>query len=243
MFFRKKRTFFQKCVIFSLKTHYKCIQTPIWASGSKMTPFWGVYPSFWGSNPLGGGGFLGKPYYFWKRPPRRGGVPWPFFGVISLDFPITFEKVPPRTPFLGGTPIFGSKWPIFSGFYWKSWSILKKPSKNRPKTVFHCKYTQKPVFERHFHCKHTHFWKNWPILGGYPLWGVYTPQKNRQKRTLFKSSQSSYRAKSNQSSSNFMKPQSRALLTRILKEKIQFFRRLSLGKVAHTNFKGTPNFP
>ena len=188
----------------------------------------------------------GIPLILGVEPPRRGG---------SLDFPITFEKDPPG----GGVP-----WPLFGGsflgfpyYFWKSTSpnpiFWKKPSKNRFFTVntlknwflsvishyFHYKHTQK----RFFHCKHTHFWVFWPILGGTPLRGVYTPQKNRQKRTLFKSSQSSYRAKSNQSSSNFMKPQSRALLTRILKEKMPFFPRVSLGKVVHANFKGDTRFP
>ena len=194
-----------------------------------MTHFEGYTPRFGGRTPSERG-FLGKPYYFWKRPPPGGGVPWPLLEGSSLDFPITFEKVPPRTPFLGGTPHFWVKMTHFFGVLLK---IMINFGKNPPKTV------QK----RFFHCKHTHFWKNWPILGGTPLGGVYTPPKNRQKRTLFKSSQSSYRAKSNQSSSNFMKPQSRALLSRILKEKMPFFPRLSLGKVFHTNFKGTPNFP
>ena len=208
VFFRKKRTFCQKMRHFSLKTHYKCIQTPIQASGSKWPIFEGYTPHFGGRTPPEGG---------------------------SLENPITFEKDPPG----GGGPVTPF-WGSFLGFpyyFWKSTSpnpiFWKKPSKNRFFTVntlknwflsvishyFHYKHTQK----RFFHCKHTHFWVFWPILGGTPLWGVYTPQKNRQKRTLFKSSQSSYRAKSNQSSSNFMKPQSRALLTRILKGKSAIF--------------------
>ena len=212
---------------FSLKTHCKCIQTPIWASGSKWPHFEGYTPRFGGRTPSERG-FPGKPYYFWKRPPGGGGPMTPFGGVF-LGFPYYFWKSTSPNPIFGGYPHFWVKMTHFFGVLLKTMINFEK---NPPKTV------QK----RFFHCKHTHFWKNWPIFGGTPhLEGIY-PQKNRQKRTLFNSSQSSYRAKSNQSSSNFMKPQSRALLTRILKEKMPFFPRLSLGKVAHRDFWRRPEF-
>ena len=218
----------------------------------KMTSFWGVYPSFWGSNPLGEG-VPWKTLLLLKKTPPEGGPVTPFWGVIPWISLLLLKKYLPEPHFWGVPPFLGQNDPFFRGFIENHDQFWKKPSKNRFFTVntlknrflsvishyFHYKHTQK----RFFHCKHTHFWVFWPILGGTPLWGVYTPQKNRQKRTLFNSSQSSYRAKSNQSSSNFMKPQSRALLTRILKEKMPFFPRVSLGKVAHTNFKGDPSFP
>ncbi len=130
--------------------------------GVKMTPFWGVYPSFWGSNPLGEG-VPWKTLLLLKKTPRRG-VPWPLLEGSSLDFPITFEKVPPRTPFLGGTPIFGSKWPIFSGFYWKPWSILKKTLQKPSKNGF---FTVNTLIFGFFD----------PFWGVPPIWRVYTPKK------------------------------------------------------------------
>ena len=206
---------------FSLKTHYKCIQTPIWALGSKWPHFEGYTPRFGGRTPSERG-FPGKPYYFWKRPPRRGGSHDPILGGLPWISLLLLKKYLPE-PIFGGYPHFWVKMTHFFGVLLK---IMINFGKNPPKTVK----------KRFFHCKHTHFWKNWPILGGTPhLGGIYPPKK-RQKRTLFNSSQSSYRAKSNQSSSNFMKPQSRALLTRILKEKMPFFPRVSLGKVVHRVF-------
>ena len=94
--------------------------------------------------------------------------------------------------------------------------------KMTPKTRFGVKMTPKP-----------------PFLGGKtPLGGV--PPKKRQKRTDFEWSQSSYRAKSQRSSPTKPKSSKCNFSSRILKEKMQFFRRLSLGKVAHGNFKGKP---
>ena len=78
-----------------------------------------------------------------------------------------------------------------------------------------------------------------PILGGKTPWGGVPPQK-RQKRTDFEWSQSSYRAKSQRSSPTKPKSSKCNFSSRILKEKMRFFRRLSLGKVAHGNFKGKP---
>ncbi len=195
--------------------------------GVKMTPFWGVYPSFWGSNPLGEG-VPWKTLLLLKKTPPEGGSHDPFWRGLPWISLLLLKKYLPE-PHFGGYPHFWVKMTHFFGVLLKT---MINFGKNPPKTV------QK----RFFHCKHTHFWVFWPIFGGTPhLEGIY-PQKNRQKRTLFNSSQSSYRAKSNQSSSNFMKPQSRALLTRILKEKMPFFPRLSLGKVAHRDFWRRPEF-
>ena len=128
-----------------------------------MTPFWGVYPSFWGSNPLGEG-VPWKTLLLLKKTPRRGGPVTPFWGSFP-GFPYYFWKSTSPNPFLGGTPIFGSKWPIFSGFYWKSWSILEKT-------------LQKPSKNGFFTVNTLIFGKIDPFWGVPPIWGVYTPQKN-----------------------------------------------------------------
>ena len=120
---------------------------------------------------------------------------------------------------------------------------------NDPKTRFGVKITPKTRFEakmtpkRRFGVKMTPkppFWgqndPQTPILGGKPPWGV--PPKKRQKRTVFNRSQSSYRAKSQRSSPTKLKSSKCNFSSRILKEKMRFFRRLSLGKVAHGNFEG-----
>jgi len=76
---------------------------------------------------------------------------------------------------------------------------------------------------------------NPPLGGGIPI-RDYTPPKKCQKRTDFRTSQSSYRAKSQRSSPILMKMQNRLFSLRILKEKTRFFPKDSLGKVGVRKF-------
>ncbi len=144
--------------------------------GVKNDPFWGVYPSFWGSNPLGEG-VPWKTLLLLKKTPPEGGSHDPFLRGLPWISLLLLKKYLPEPHFWGVPPFLGQNDPFFRGFIENHDQFWKKPSKNRPKTVFHCKYTQKPVFECHFHCKHTQNWKNWSILGGTPSGGYIPPQK------------------------------------------------------------------
>ena len=134
--------------------------------------------------------------------------------------------------------------------------------KKHTKSIFVCHFWTKSFENTHFHSKYTikrSFMCHWseneclstdfdphsrfggqmtpkpPFGGGIPI-RDYTPPKKCQKRTDFRTSQSSYRAKSQRSSPILMKMQNRLFSLRILKEKIAFFPKDSLGKVGVRKF-------
>ena len=154
--------------------------------GVKNDPFWGVYPSFWGSNPLGEG-VPWKTLLLLKKTPPEGGVPWPLLEGSSLDFPITFEKVPPRTPFLGGTPHFWVKMTHFFGVLLK---IMINFGKNPPKTVQKRFFTVNTLKNRFlsviFTVNTLIFGKIDPFWGVPPLGGYIPPQKTVKNERFLK---------------------------------------------------------